>query len=188
MNVVYIAIIVLSATSLGAEILLRNLWGIKGFGVEKRFFDFHGKTIPIEDFVPHTVTHLLIFVFAFGVSGIIYLLLMHWALSIFLGLLTGFWVTFILSHWIFPMRERVRKNTLPKDYLQSGMDALCSSAIDGDGYGEIVVEYNNRNYRFPALSANGTDINRGDKVVLVHNEQGVWWVEKDSEVFNIMNE
>ena len=184
MTAAYIIIIVLFAVAAGADILLRHVWGIKRFGFEKSFFEFHGKTIPIEDFLPNNLSLILIYGLATGVFGAVYYGLgMYWALSLFFGLLSGLWVNFVLVHWIYPQRERLRKNTMPENYLQSGMDAVCASAIEGDSYGEIVVWYKNKNYRFPALSANGTDISKGEKVILVHNEQEVWWVEKDSEVF-----
>ena len=189
MIVFYIVLIVLTATALGAEVLLRHVWHIRRFGLEKDFFEFHGKTIPIEDFIPNNLSLLLIYGFSSGVAGLIFLLMgMFWALSLFFGLLAGLWVNFFLVHFFYPLRERLRKNSLPEDYLKSGMDAVCASAINGDDYGEISVEYKEKAYRFPALSANGTDIAKGEPVVLVHNEQQVWWVEKGSEVFNAAEE
>ena len=62
---------VISFVALAAEMILRSAYKIKNFGAERYFFDFHGKTVPFEDFVPHTVSDILIFVLAFSALGLI---------------------------------------------------------------------------------------------------------------------
>ena len=47
--------------------------------------------------------------------------------------------------------------------------------------GEIEFAYKGKAYRFPAMSANETDIEEGEEVTVVHKEQGMCWVEKIAE-------
>lgn len=64
MTVFYVILLVLSFALTAAEIVLESVLKIKNLGLEKRFFNFHGNTIPIEDFFPHSVFDCLIFAFS----------------------------------------------------------------------------------------------------------------------------
>lgn len=186
MTVLCIILLVVSAVSLTTEIILRYVLGIRNFGLEKRFFNFRGNTIPIEDFLPHDVFEILIFVFSFSVSGLVLTAMtMPWILTIFCGLIFSCLVLFGKIHWFGNMVIFIKREKLPKDRPNVDDKAVCSKWIEGDGYGEIIFEYKGRKYAVNAVSANGTDIDEGERVTVVHKEEGFCFVEReDEEIFN----
>ena len=187
MTVFCIILLVFSVVGLTAEIVMRSVLGIKNFGLEKRFFDFHGSDIPAEDFIPHDIFDCLIFGFSFAVLGLILnALTMPWMLTIFCGLIFGCLVLFGRTHWFYGAVMLVKQEKLPKDRPDVDDKAVCSKRIDGDGYGEILYEYKGRRYAVNAVSANETDIEEGEKVTVVHKEEGFCFVEREDE--EIVNE
>ncbi|MBD5082022.1 MAG: hypothetical protein HDT44_09710 [Ruminococcaceae bacterium] len=187
MTVFCIILLIFSAVGLTAEIVLRSVLKIKNFGLEKRFFDFHGSDIPAEDFIPHDIFDCLIFAFSFAVLGLILnALTMPWMLTVFCGLIFGCLVLFGRIHWFYGIVMLVKRQKLPKDRPDVDDKAICSKRIDGDGYGEILYEYKGRKYAVNAVSANETDIDEGEKVTVVHKEEGFCFVEREDE--EIVNE
>lgn len=182
MTVFCIILLVFSAVALTAEIILRSVLKIKNFGVDKRFFDIHGATVPIEDFLPHTVLDFLIFAFSFSVMGLILTALtMPWFLTVFCGVVFGFLVLFGRIHLFCSCLISIKGEKLPKNRPDADDKAVCSKRIDGDGYGEILYEYKGRKYAFNAVSANETDIEEGERVIVVHKEEGFCFVEREDE-------
>ncbi len=187
MTVFCIILLVVSLVSLIIEIILRYVLGIKNYGLEKRFFDFHSSTIPIEDFLPHDVFDILIFAFSFSVLGLILTAAtMPWMLTILCGLIFGCLVLYGRIHLFDKAVVFFKGERLPKDRPNVDDKAICSKRIDGDGYGEIAFEYKGRKYFVNAVSANETDIEEGEIVTVVHKEEGVCFVEREDE--EIINE
>ena len=182
MNVVYLILLVLSFMALTAEVITRSAHGVKNFGLDRRWFSFHGSTIPIEDFFPHDVTETLIFILSLSVSGLIQIALgMPDVLTVFCGIIFAMLVIFGIKHLAIPFAEKVKGDALPKDKPDADDNAICTQRIAGDDYGEIEFIYKGKGYRFPAMSANGTDIEDGEEVTVVHKEDGMCWVEKVAE-------
>lgn len=182
MSVFCIILLVLSATALTAEIILRSVLKIDNFGLDKRFFDIHGSTIPIQDFLPHDVFDALIFAFSFSVLGLILTALtMPWMLTMFCGLIFGCLVLYGKIHLFEGAVMLIKKEKLPKDRPNTDDKAICTKHIDGDGYGEIEFLYKGRRYALNAVSANETDIDEGERVIVVHKEEGVCFVEREDE-------
>lgn len=187
MTVFCIILLVVSAVSPTTEIILRYVLGIKNFGLEKRFFDFHGSTIPFEDFLPHDVLEILIYAFSFSVLGLILTAMtMPWMLTVFCGMVFGCLVLFGKIHWFKNSVILIKRERLPKDRPNVDDKAVCSKRIDGGGYGEIIFEYKGRGYAVNAVSVNGTDIEEGEHVTVVHKEEGFCFVEREDE--EIVNE
>ena len=182
MSVVYIRLLVLSFMALTAEVITRSAHGVKNFGLDKRWLDFHGSTIPAEDFLPHDVTETLISLLSLSVFGLIQLAMgMPGLVSVFCGIVFSLLVNFGLKHISIPAVKKIRGASLPKDKPDVDDKAVCTQRIIGDDYGEIEFTYKGTAYRFLAMSANETDIGEGEEVTVVHKEDGMVWVERVAE-------
>lgn len=182
MSVFFIILTVLSAVALTTEIIMRSVLKTENFGVEKRWMRFHGKTIPAEDFLPHDIFETLIFVFSFSLLGLILdALTMPIAGTLFCSLCFGALVLFGKKHFISNLIIAFKGEKLPDNRPDIGDMGVCRENIYGDNYGRIAFEYKGREYSINALSANETDIEAGEEVIVVHNEEGVCWVERIDE-------
>lgn len=186
MNVFCIILLVLSAVALAAEIIMRSVLNMKNFGVEKRWLCFHGKTIPAEDFLPHNIFETLIFVFSFSLLGLILDILSMPAVgTLFCSLCFGALVLFGKKHFVSNFIIAFKGEKLPSGRPDVGDRGICRESIYGDNYGRISFEYKGREYSINALSANETDIEMNEEVIVVHKEEGVCWVERiDEEVMD----
>ena len=182
MTIFFLILTVHSFISLGVEAILRSVYKIKDFGAEKHFLDFHGKTIPIEDFFPHTVSEVLIFTLAFSALGLILSAVKMPALgAVFCGAIFGLLTLYAKNHLFFEIFLRAKKEKLPKNKPDVDDKAVCTEGIFDGGYGKIEFVYKGRRYSLTAMSANETDIDEGEEVTVVHREEGICWVEKFDE-------
>lgn len=186
MNVFFTILLVLSAVALTAEIIMRSVLKTENFGIEKRWLCFHGKTIPAEDFLPHDIFESLVFVFSFSLFGLILdILTMPIAGTLFCSLCFGALVLFGRKHLITNFIIAFKGEKLPSDRPDIGDRGICRESIYGDNYGRITFEYKGREYSINALSANETDIEMNEEVIVVHKEEGVCWVERiDEEIMD----
>ena len=182
MIIFYIILLVLSFMALTAELITRSANDVKNFGLDKRWLDFHGSTIPIEDFFPHDLTETLIDLLSFAVLGLILLAVeVPAVLTVFCGVIFAMLINYGIKHIALPIAQKVKGTALPKDKPDVDDKALCTQRIAGDDYGEIEFVYKGKAYRFPAMSANETDIEEGEEVTVVHKEEGMCWVERVEE-------
>lgn len=182
MTVLCIILMVLSAVAITAEIIMRSVLKTENFGVEKRWLCLKGKTIPAEDFLPHDVFETLIFVFSFSLLGLILdILSMPWAGTLFCSLCFGALVLFGKKHFVSSFIIAFKGEKLPPDRPDVGDRGICRESIYGDNYGRITFEYKGHEYSINALSANETDIEMNEEVIVVHKEEGVCWVERIDE-------
>ena len=182
MTVFYIILLVLSFMALTSELITRSAHNVKNFGWDRRWFNFRGSTIPIEDFFPHDVTETLTALLSLSVSGLIMIAVkMPDVLTVFCGVAFAMLVTFGIKHLALPLSQKIKGNSLPKDKPDVDDRAVCTQRIAGDDYGEIEFTYKGTGYRFPAMSANETDIEEGEEVTVVHKEDGMVWVERIEE-------
>lgn len=188
MIIAYLAIAVVSAVAFAADMILRYMEKIKGFGLEKELFAFRGKTIPIENFFPHSLTMIFAFCFALGLCGLVMeLMSFGWYISLPCGVICAMLVSF-LSTAVKARVRRAKKEALPKKFDFSGKEAVVTDFIAGDGWGKVKLVYNDADYIFNAVSANETDIDEGEKVTVVLENDGMLFVERDDEVFDPLNE
>lgn len=182
MTVFCIILLVLSAVAITAEIIMRSVLKTENFGIEKHWLCFRGKTIPAEDFLPHNVSETLIFIFSFSVLGLVLDgLSMPAAGTFFCCLCFGALVLFGKNHIVRNIYIALKGEKLPKDRPDIGDRGVCREKIYGDNYGRISFEYMGREYAINALSANETDIEMNEEVIVVHKEEGVCWVERVDE-------
>lgn len=185
----YIFVTVVSVAAFTADMILRYMEKIRSFGMEQRFHNIKGKLIPIEDFIPHNITMLCVFFMAFGSLGIFMRLL---GINAFFTLpcciAAGCLVNFIVMHFLNPLVLSISGEALSAKDDISETEAVCIQKIPADDYGRIELEYKNRKYTFDAISENETDIDVGEKVLVLYREDGMCVVEKTSEVLDIINE
>ena len=182
LSVVCLVLLIVSALSVAAEVIMESAYKIKNFGLEKRWFEFKGKTIPMEDFFPHDLLDTLIFILIFSALGLILTAAdMPVPLIFFCGIVSSALGLFFGRHFLFGLYKRAKGSTLPKDRPDVGDYAICKEKIIGDGYGVISFKYKGESYDFPAFSVNETDIEEGERVAIVDKEQGACWVESIKE-------
>ncbi len=181
----YTMVTIVSTVAFTIDIILRYMEKIRSFGMEARLHNIKGRIIPTEDFIPHNITLLCLFLMALGTAGILLTLLeinalVSFPVCVMCGMFTNFAVVRTL--------RRIRSKPIPKDADLSGTEAVCTTDIDGDGYGEIEFRYNDRRYTRPALSENETDIKKGEKVLVIMMNEDLCFVEKPDEVIDILNQ
>ena len=183
----YIALTVVCFVTFMADIVLRYMEKIRSFGMEQRLHNIKGKTIPIEDFIPHNITMLTIFGTAMGVCGILLkLLALHPFISFPVALMAGSLVNFTVMHFIKPLLSHGEGEELPRSADLSSCKAFCTEAIPGDSYGRISVTYKGGQYEFEAISEYETDIAPGEQVIVLYRDEQFCVVEKPSEVLDIL--
>lgn len=182
----YVVVTVVSAVTLTADLILRYMEKIKSFGLERRLHHIHGKTIPIEDFIPANLTMAAVFLLSFGMIGIFLSFFKMNGFVVFpIAVLGGAFVHFFLAHFLFP---RISLRPIPKNEDLSACEAVCAEPVTPDGYGSVKVTWNGREYIFPAVCANEKEIEAGEKVVVLYREDGVCFVERDDRIMDIIDE
>lgn len=188
MTIVYLIFTVLFATAFVVDIFLRFVENIGNFGLDKEFFRFKSDTIPIQDFLPHNVTFVCLFFLSFGVCGLFCEGIGTGWFSVPCALVFAASVNFVGVHFVIPRFERLKGKKPPESDELTGKRAVCTLSIPADGYGKAQLTENGITVEKNAVSVNGTDIETGESVLLVHEEEEVWFVEKDSEVLDVLNE
>ncbi len=182
----YISAAVVGAVTLTADMILRYMEKIKSFGMEARFHSIRGKTIPIEDFIPHNFTMAAVFLMTLGVTGFFLKLLeLNGLIAFPVSVMSGAMMNFLIMHFLYP---RLIRCPIPKDADLSECEAVCTQRMDAEDYGSVRVEWNGARYDFPAVPANENEIEQGDPVVILYREDGLCFVEKPERIVDILNE
>ena len=185
----YILVTVVCVTAFTADMILRYMEKIRSFGMETRLHNIKGRTIPIEDFIPHNITMLTVFGSSFGIFGIFMKLLgLHPFISFPVSAAFGCLVNFTVMHFLKPFVERTSGDELSARTDLGGYEAVCTARIDGEDYGKIALVYKGRNYEFDAISEYETDIEEGEKVFILYRDEHFCVVEKQSEILDVINE
>lgn len=181
----YIVITVISAVSFTADMILRYMEKIRAFGVEEPLHNIKGKIIPVEEFIPNSLTMLSVSALTLGVTGIILKLLnLSGFIAFPCALLSGSLMNFLIVHFIKPYIDAVTHKSLTKDIDISGENAVCTERIEKDGYGRIRLSYKKKDYYFDAVSANETEIKKDERVYILYREDNVCFVEKEAEIIS----
>lgn len=180
----YLCVAVVAVCGFTADMILRYMEKIRSFGMEARLHHIKGKWIPIEDFIPHNITLLLVFLAAFGVSGLLMKLLEMNSLIVFpIAVMCGLFANF----FVVRLLRRLRLRPIPEREDLSGCEAFCTEDISPDGYGKICVKWNGKRYFFTAVPANENDFSAGDRVVILYRTDGVCFIEKPERLTEILN-
>ena len=185
----YTAVAVVCIVGFTADMILRYMMKIPSFGMEGRLHNIKGKLIPIEDFIPHNLTMLFVFGAALGIFGIFMKLLdINGLIAFPCSVMFGCGVNFLVMHIIKPFFTAISGDVLSEKTDISGYEATCTEKITPEGYGSVTVVYEKRSYDFNAVSVNGSVIEKGERVYILYREDGLCFVEKTSEVTDIINE
>ena len=180
---------VICTVTFAADMILRYMEKIRSFGMESRLHNIKGKTVPIEDFVPHNITMVSVFGMAMGVFGIFLKMLDLTPFISFPGAAAfGSITNFTVMHFIKPIVANAQGDELSAHTDLAGSEAVCTEDIPGDNYGRIELTYKGRRYEFEAISEYETDIAKGEKVYVLYRDAQFCVVEKQSEVMDILNE
>ena len=185
----YIIISVFAAMLLITDITLRYMEKIKSFGMEKKLFTFKGDTIPIEKFFPENLTMVLAFSLTFGAAGMFLTFLgLDWYFVLPFAVMTGMILCFVVQEAFQRFIEKNTDKTLPTGDAAANLEGFVVEEIDGDDYGLIEFEYNDVTFRANALSANETPIPEYERVIILFEENGFYFVQSIKEVFLPLNE
>lgn len=193
---IYTAILVISAGLLAADFTLRQLEGIKNFGLldnDKDFpllRDFRGQThtIPVERLCPETPAMLITAATVFGAAGVFFdLMNMTWHVSIPCAFCAGLGACFLRQYVLVNLIDRLRKITPPVGEEMAGVEGYVTSAFPPDDYGEIAFEWKGREFRANALAVNGQHLPEYERVLLLYESDGFYFVEHITEQFTIDN-
>ncbi|MCL2108994.1 MAG: hypothetical protein FWH20_06590 [Oscillospiraceae bacterium] len=190
MNYFYLIILFASAALLITDMVLRYMEKIESFGVEKKLFKLTGSTIPIEKFLPENLTMAVVFFLTFGAAGFFLELVGVRIISLPIALMAGFFACFTVQYFAASTIAKVKNKTLPKGDAAADIQGFAYEEIDGAAgdYGVVEFLYNGVEFHAPAVSANGTKIPKFEKVVIIFEENGFYFVQSILEVFEALNE
>jgi membrane protein implicated in regulation of membrane protease activity len=189
----YLTMTVAASAFLLLELILRYMENIKNFGIDKKLFRFTGTTIPAEKLLPLTPVMLPVFGLGLGVAGLVLMFVfpeMEWYFTLPLSLLAGSLVCFTVQHPVQNALDKKAGRALPVRMQPAGIEGFAASIInpEGDGYGLVEFEYNDTRFRVRAVSANETFIPKQERVIVLYEEDGVYFVQSIREVYDVIDE
>ena len=107
-------------------------------------------------------------------------------ISLPLGVFGGLAVNFLINAFIAPLLYKGMKRGLPTDEELSGLSGIAMQQIHPEGYGQIEVKNGGRAYYFDALTANERIIRPGEKIVVLHAENGLCFVESEAHLCDVL--
>ena len=136
---------------------------------------------------PKNLLLLLICVFSSAFFGLIMtgMGMTDW-ITLPLAVMGGLAVNFIINAVVIPRLDKRSNSGQPTDAELDGADAVVLTEITAEDYGRIEVRHGKRRYIFDALTANGNTLPEGEKVVIIHAEEGLCFVEAQSRLYDIL--
>ncbi len=188
MRSIYIFLIVIALVTGAADIILSYVSGIRRFGLYRSFRHYKERLIPVYNFIPNSLASLIVFVFVTGVSGFLFDLMgLIWFLSLPVSLAAAANVNFIIITIREKISLKINSCVLPGGEDAAELIGTCIEKIAGDGYGKVNFTYKNKNFVKNAVSVNETDIETGEVVLAVYEKDDLYFVEKYSELYDILN-
>jgi hypothetical protein len=186
---VYLTVTIIAAALLITDAVLRYMERIKNFGVEKKLFKFKGETIPAEKFLPQTMTMVLIYFLSLGISGMIFAGIgFWWFMSLPFAIMTGMFFCFVFQYFLKKAIDKHKQRNIPTGDKAAGVQGFAYEYIYGDDYGLIEFEFNDLVFHAPAVSANGTTIPEFEKVIILFEQDGCFFVQSIKEVYEAVEE
>ncbi|MCL1823671.1 MAG: hypothetical protein FWG44_05665 [Oscillospiraceae bacterium] len=182
----YLVWAVLAATLLITDMVLLYMVKMKSFGLERKLFKFKVKTVPLEKFLPENLTVLFAALLCMGISGIIFdVTQLKWYMSLPVAITSGFVLCFFLQYFLKNTVDKHTDKTLPLGDAAANANGWVVEEIDGvnGDYGLIEFEYKELKFRAPAMSANETKIPEYEKVIVLFEENGFYFVQSIKEVY-----
>jgi len=181
----YLSVTVISVTLFITDMVLMYMEKIKSFGLEKKLFKIEFKIIPLEKFLPENLTMIFVFFVILGGSGVFFELVnLTWFFSLPCSVFSGLLICFAVQYHIKHALDRVRKKVLPSGDSAAGANGWVVEEISADSYGVVRFEYKDSEFNVPAVSVNGTLIPEFEKIVVLFEESGFYFVESIKEVYD----
>jgi membrane protein implicated in regulation of membrane protease activity len=185
----YLSVTTVAAVLLTTDAVLRYMEKIKGFGFEGNLFKLKGETIPIQMFFPKTLTMALGWFLSFGAAGFLLEIAgLEWYFSLPFAVMAAMLVCFVLQYFLKGAVDKFKGRVAPVGAQAEGLQGFAYEDIGGNDYGQIELEYNDVIFHVPAVSVNGTAIPKFEKVVILFEEEGCYFVQSIKEVFEPLNE
>ncbi len=147
------------------------------------------KTVPLEQFVPQSIYGYAAFTLSFGLIGLALLPLnLPWYMTVPVDICFSMIVNFIGAHFLAPLFIDFFSGREPNADELSGLKAVASERIEGDGYGRVRVKYGDRSFYYDAVSVYHTDIEKNETVDVVLCENKLLFVQKENEIYKIYDE
>lgn len=138
---------------------------------------------------PKDMLRLVIVIFAAAVIGVILdsMGVVGW-LTMPIAALGGIVVNFLINMLVSPVYFKLHKSGEPTEEQLSGMYGRVIEDIDPDYYGVIEVWHGKKSYLIRVVSANNRYIRKGERVVVIHSENGCCFVESEEHLCDVLFE
>ena len=183
----YLIIAIFSGIYLIAQLIAYIFFGKVFFADTGVLFEERKNKFEWQTVFPKDLPLLIVFLFSTSLFG----LLMDAAgaagwISLPLGAFGGLAVNFLINIFVVPAVSKAGKRGRPNDEELVGLSGIAMQQIHPEGYGEIEVKNGGKAYYFDALTANGRIIRPGEKIVVLHAENGLCFIESDAHLCDVL--
>ncbi len=150
---------------------------------------FEEKTDRIEwqTIFPKNLLMLIICVFSSAFFGLLMTAIgVEGWISLPLAVMGGLAVNFIINTVIIPKMDKNNDSAFPTDEQLDGADAVVLAEIAPESYGRIEVRRGRKRYVLDALSANGNILKEGERVIVIHAEDSLCFVEAEDRFYDVL--
>ena len=183
----YVIISCASGIYLTAQLIAYVFWGKIFFADTGILFEQRTNKFEWQMVFPKNLLLLVICLFSSSIFGLLLdsVDIVGW-ISLPLGVIGGLAVNFLINAFIAPLLYKGMKSGLPTDEELSGLSGIAMQQIHPEGYGQIEVKNGGRAYYFDALTANERIIRPGEKIVVLHAENGLCFVESEAHLCDVL--
>lgn len=189
MNNFYIIILAASGVYLAVQLAAYIFFDKIFFADSGILFEQRKNRFEWQMVFPKNLLLLIIFLFFTSAFGLIMenMGVVGW-ISLPLGAIGGLAVNFIINFAVLPILFKAQDSGQPTDEELDGAAADAMTDILPDSYGRIRVKRGNRSYYFDAMTANGRELHEGERVLVIHSEEGLCFVESEEHICDILFE
>ena len=179
----YLIIAVFSGLYLIAQLIAYIFLGKKFFADTGVLFEQRKDKFEWQTVFPKELLLLVVCLFSSSVFGLLLDAadIVGW-ISLPLSVFGGLAVNFLINMLVAPLLNRAVKRGRPSDEELSGLSGIAMQQIHPEGYGEIEVNNGGKAYYFDALTANGRIIRPGERIVVLHAENGLCFIESEAHL------
>lgn len=179
----YLIIAVFSGLYLIAQFIAYVFFGRKFFADTGVLFEQRKNRFKWQMVFPKDLLLTVVFLFSSSVFGLLLeaMDVAGWV-SLPLSVFGGLAVNFLINMLIAPLLNKAVKRGRPTDGELAGLSGIAMQQIHPEGYGEIEVNNGGKAYYFDALTANGRIIRPGERIVVLHAENGLCFIESEAHL------
>ncbi len=183
----YLIIAVFSGLYLIAQFIAYVFFGRKFFADTGVLFEQRKNRFKWQMVFPKDLLLTVVFLFSSSVFGLLLeaMDVAGWV-SLPLSVFGGLAVNFLINMLIAPLLNKAVKRGRPTDGELAGLSGIAMQQIHPEGYGEIEVKNGGKAYYFDALTANGRIIRPGERIVVLHAENGLCFIESEAHLCDVL--